>query len=196
VTALHASAQDVRLSALQAWPHHPRLGQPQGLGLEFGVPLYWRIGLRVGYEQSGDDFDSFDSTCVGLVSPTDDCADELRNEEARLRAFAVGVPVAVLTSDWLRLSLVPGFRTLKVESDLVGTRTGRRLSAGERFSGLQLGADAVFAPVQRWPLRLHLAYYVAQLDGDPAVVVDGYNAFQRTINFDVVQLGVSLALKR
>lgn len=196
MTALHASAQDLRLSALQSWPHHPRMGQPQGLGVELGVPLYWRIGLRVGYEQSGADFNSFASTCVGLVSPTDDCAHELRNEEARLRAFAVGLPVALLASDWLRLSLVPGFRTLKVESDLVGSRTGRRLSAGERFSGLQLGADAVFVPVRRWPLRLHLAYYVAQLDNDPELIVDGYNAFQRGINIDVVQLGLSLALKR
>ena len=196
MTALQASAQEVRVSALHAWPHHPRLGQPQGIGLEFGVPLYRRIGLRVGYEQSGDDFDSFAGTCVGLVSETDDCADELRNEEARLRAFAVSVPVAVLAADWLRLSIVPGFRTLKVESDLVGSRTGRRLSAAERFSGLQLGGDAAIAPVQRWPLRLHLAYYIAQLDGDPAVIVDGYNAFQKNLNVDVLQLGVSLALKR
>lgn len=190
-----AAAQELRVSALKMWPDHDLLGSPHGLGLAASARPFGRAGIRFGVEVSRDDFDSFGSTCVGLIPPDVDCSGEPRREEARVRTLSLTVPVTVASSGRLRLDLLPGLRTAWLESEQTGTVSGRTRSAEKAMYGYELGAEAGMATVRRGALRIHLSGHVGTLEPyREEIVADGYTPFERRIDYWRLQLGLSLTL--
>ena len=73
--ALHG--QEIRVGATFAWPDHDLLGHPVGGAVAAGIRVNRVIGLRFGYERARDRFESYGSTCVGLIPPdqAEECID-------------------------------------------------------------------------------------------------------------------------
>jgi hypothetical protein len=187
--------QEIRVSALQAWPHHYLLGTPHGIGFEAGIDLFGPVGLRFGYERYHDRFERIGSTCVGLLRPGDDCSDESLSAQSDIRAYVIAVPLSVFSSARLRLNAIPGYRSVMLESSQVGVASGRTLGSKKRMGGLQAGAEIVVAPVEGWPLRVALAGHVVNLNRYHSyIVVDGYNPFEADLFIAWLELGVSMAL--
>ena len=185
-------AQELRVGALQAWPDHDLLGSPRGLSVAVGTRLLDRVGVRLGFESYGDDFQSLGSTCVGLIPPNVDCSGELRSEQARMRAVALATPLSLVSIERLQLSLVPGLRTAWIKSDQVGTQSGRTRNAEKAMYGYEIGAEAI-VPVSRLPLQFHLSGHVGALHPyrDEALI-DGYSPFEQGFGFSRLQVGLSL----
>ena len=185
-------AQELRVGAHQTWMNHDLLGSPRGISIAVGVPVFVGVGLRLGYESYGDEFQSFFSTCAGSITPEDDCPFEPRNEQARVSGLAFAVPVRVLSGEPLQLNLVPTLRRVRIRSDVLGFRTGRTLEAEKEMHGYGIGVEAV-APVSGLPLRFHLSGSVGSLRPNQVVLVDdGYQPFEEEIRHGDIQIGFSL----
>jgi hypothetical protein len=185
-------AQELRVGALQAWPDHDLLGSPRGLSVAVGTPLLGRVGVRLGFESYGEEFQSLGSTCVGLINPDGDCAEERRREHARMRAAVLATPLSLPSIGKLELRLVPGLRTVWVKSDRVGISSGRTLKAEKRMNGYEIGLEAG-VPVPRLPLQIHVGGHVGTLQPyRDETVVDGYSPFEQGFGFRRLQIGISL----
>jgi hypothetical protein len=194
VLASASSAQEIGLSILRAWPDHELLGRPTGGSVSFAVVPIERVAIRISYERYQTEFESFGTTCSGLIPPGLDCSDEVRSEDAQMRAWVLSIPAALVTVDRLQLRVVPGYRTVRMVSSHTGARSGRTRSASKRMSGFQFGAEVGFRIVRRWPLRLHLSAHRSWLNQyDPNIVIDGYNAFERDVALDWLEIGATVA---
>jgi hypothetical protein len=153
VLASASSAQEIGLSILRAWPDHELLGRPTGGSVSFAVVPIERVAIRISYERYQTEFESFGTTCSGLIPPGLDCSDEVRSEDAQMRAWVLSIPAALVTVDRLQLRVVPGYRTVRMVSSH----------------------------------RSWLNQY------DPNIVIDGYNAFERDVALDWLEIGATVA---
>lgn len=180
------------MGAIQLWPDHDLLGSPRGLSVAVGTHVLDHVAVRLGFESYGDDFQSLGSTCVGLIPPNVDCSGEPRREQARMRAVALATPLSLVSIERLHLSLVPGLRTAWIESDQVGTESGRRRGAEKVMYGFEIGAEAV-VPVSRLPFQFHLSGHVGVLHPyRDETLIDGYSPFEQGFGFGRLQIGLSL----
>ena len=189
-----SGAQELRISPVFNQSDHDLLENPMGIAVSAGVPIYRRIGIRVGYQLSQDHFRSFGSTCVGLIPPEmeDECAGEDRREESQYNALDLSLPITVLSLDRIQFDLIPSYRRAAVESDQTGLRSDRRRSADKDMSGFGIGAEVNIQPL-RWPqLHVFLGAHRTQLTRykyEP--VIDGYSPFEEDISVTSIQVGVS-----
>lgn len=187
------SAQELQVSGGKAWLDHDLLGAPLGVEIALGVQVAGGVGVRLGYEGYRDRFGSFGSTCVGLVSPDEDCDGEARRDRARMSALTLGGVVSILRMDRATVALLPAVRTGSVSSSQTGERTGRARSAEKRVYGLELGGELRVRVHPGQPLFVHLRGSVGSLRRwTEEHIADGYTPFEEPVRFATLELGVSV----
>lgn len=189
-----SGAQELRISSVFNQSDHDLVENPVGIAFAAGVPIYWRIGIRVGYQVSRDRFQSFGSTCNGLIPPEmeEECAGENRREESRYDALELSVPITVLSLDRARFDVIPSYHRASMESDQTGLRTERRRSANKDMSGFGIGAEVRFQPLRWRQLQVFLSAHRTQLTRykyEP--IIDGYSPFEKDISVTSVEVGLS-----
>jgi hypothetical protein len=191
-----ASAQEYRVGASKNWTTHGLLRDPAGLSLGVGFPIRDRLGIRIGYEWSGQDFQSFGSTCVGLANPEADCAGETRDDQARMNTLMVSVPVLVYEWQRIVVDLIPRAQLSKTSSVQTGTRTGRSRSADKSMAGVGLGAEVRIPVSARWPIHANLTGSVAWLEPlRNELIVDGYTPFDTGVRVSKLEAGLAVILR-
>lgn len=194
---LPGDAQELRLGAVRSWPGNNRLGSPLGLVVSVGGRSESRFGFRLAYERSSDRFNTFGSTCVGLIppEPIPDCAAETQREAVDLQAVTLSAPVTALTRERLEVAVVPTFRWSWFESRRTGLASGRRLEADEGMWGLSLGGEVSYQALPSFPAHLFLGAHAGFLGKFEFYdVVDGYFPFDT--GFPLIQVEVGVAFRR
>ena len=185
------SAQEIRVAGVQGWTSHELLDRPAGLDVGIGVPVGNRWSVELGYAWSTSRFESFGSTCVGLVNPNWDCGGEVRVEEGWIRSISVSAPVVVHEPGRVVVALTPTVLGASVSSTQIGERTERSRSAGQRMTGVGLGAEFRVPLAERGPLHLRVSASASWLlPWRSEAVVDGYTPFQGTLRVSEVGVGV------
>lgn len=188
-----ASAQELHVHAGKQWVDHPLMGAPTGLGIGLGMPVANRVGLRLGYERLRDGFGSFGSTCVGLVSPEEDCEPEAGTDRARVSAFRFVGVVSLIAGDRVTVALLPGVRTGSLSSIQRGRRTGRSRSARKRVYGLDIGGELRVKLHPGRALFVHLRGSAGSLrPWTEEHIADGYTPFEAPARFTQLELGLSM----
>jgi hypothetical protein len=165
-----------------------------GIAFSAGVPVYRRIGIRVGYQLSQDHFGSFGSTCMGLIPPEmeDECAGEDRREESHYNALELSVPITVVSLNRINFDVIPSYHRASVESDQTGLRSDRRRSANKDMSGFGIGAEVNIQPVRWRQVYVFLGAHRTQLTRyEYQPIIDGYSPFEKDISVTSIQVGVS-----
>jgi len=191
-----AAAQEVWFGGARGWTNHDLLRHPRGIeaGIEFGIRS--RLSIQVGYQSSRNRFESFGSTCVGLVDPELDCDGEGRAERGRVQRFAVAVPIAAYDPEWATILLTPEVYGASVSSLQYGERTGRSRSADQTMVGFGAGAEVRIPLVDHWPLHLRVAGSSGWLlPWRPEAVADGYTPFETTVRVSNLSIGLSFSFR-
>ena len=190
-----AQGQELRVSAGRADSDHELLGSPVLLGASVEAPADSWLAVRLGIQYGRDDFQSTGTTCVGLVPPTVECGPELREEEARVMAYILGL---VLTGSfgWGELKLVPNLRRIRFANLQTGIETGQSRRA-EKIA---------YGPGVALELQVHLSqspaidvFTTAGFASHPwypeEFLVDGYSPFESGAQLRWLEIGLSADLK-
>ena len=192
--AAPCGAQQLRFAGGLVKTDHHLLGSFPVLNAGIGFrPLPW-FGVRLGFQGGRHRFDSFGTTCIGLVPPGQDCAPEPREETATLRAWSIAFPFT-REWEWGDTRLVPGLRRLHVTSAQRGVASGRVRRAEKSFFGLEVGLETSVRPftTRRFALELGLHGAVHPLFEDRPVA-DEYSPFVSTVGMVWVNVGFAVEL--
>ncbi len=187
--------QEIRAGVTYAWPDHDLLGHPVGAAVAAGIRVNRVVGLRLGYERARDRFESYGSTCVGLIPPeqAEDCADEARRESSTLGAMFLAVPLVLHSANRWEAGVIPGLRLAQLESDQTGVESGRTRSARKTMSGLFLGAEVRLRPVATKGLWVYVSLQRTVLRWyEDERKIDGYSPFEEDVNVTHAEVGLSV----
>lgn len=192
----HAPAQEIWAGAAKTWTTHDLLEDPAGLRVGVGVPVRGRLGLRLGYEWSGQNFESFGSTCVGLADPTADCDPETRRDRGRMKGVTVSLPFSAYERERIEAEVVPEGHLATVSSVQTGQRTDRSRSADQWMMGIGIGATLRVQVSRGGPVYLTLAGSSAWLSPvEEELIADGYTPFNSGFRKSTFEAGLSVTLR-
>ena len=194
IAAQVAQAQELRLGLGRAESDHELLGSPLSIAAGVGARANPWLGFRFGLQYGRDHFTSSGSTCAGLVPPDADCGPELRDDEARIMALALGL---ALTRSFGRaeVSLVPALRRMHMSSQQEGTETGNVRGADKTAYGFGIGIEGQIHLSRTPAVALYLSASSASHPwSSDEIVPDGYTPFQDGARLSWIEVGLAVDL--
>lgn len=186
-----ARAQELGIGVARVGSDHDLLGTSTALEASIGTRLTSGLDVRLGLQHGRANFSSFGSTCVGLVSPDQDCDSELRSEESTTTTVFVSLPLTLASFGWGAVSLVPGVRRLAMDSRQEGTSSGRARAADKAAYGFELGAELAYRVWSRPAVSLHVGAHLATHPWfEEEIIADGYTPFERSVRLPWVEVGM------
>ena len=146
----------------------------------------------MGYRYAADQFETFGSLC-GVVPPfnPEACASETLDETAKTQWAILALPVTVLSTDRVRIGLVPEYRFLWLDSHRQGLRSGAVQVSEAVMSGFAVGVEVQTKPLGSWPGGVFAALHAGALNHrEHKVLIGGYAPFKEDISFVELELGV------
>jgi hypothetical protein len=133
-------------------------------------------------------------TCVGLVSPGEDCGPELRSEEASITATALSL---AFTQSLRRgeIGLVPSVRRMRMRSMQTGATTSRRRQAEKVVYGIGVGLEGQVNLLSRPAIAIHFSANAASHTWfEQELVADGYTPFEDGAKLQWFEVGLTADL--
>jgi len=171
---------------------HPLTGRPL-LGLSVGISWARPTGhvtWTVRAERLNGNASRFGVLCAGFILPGSCEEREAIRDDTRLITARVGLAVAVVRRQRLRLSLLGETGIGNIRTVSRGRATGRALSGTETLAPFEAGIRLGWKPLVRVPLSVELEGSATRFVSiTPGVELDGYSPFTESFGARGLRLG-------
>lgn len=171
---------------------HPLIGRPlfgASVGLTLARPA-GHVAWTVRAEFLNGDAARFGVVCAGFVPPGSCDQREAIADVTRLTTGRVGLAVAVIRHQRVRLSVLGEAGVGRIRTVSRGRTTGLELSGTETLAPFEAGLRLDWRPLARVPLSVEIEGSATRFVSiTPGVLLDGYSPFAESFGARSLRLG-------